>query len=71
MPINPFAPLIMFAILFGLSMDDELFLLSARGAVAVTSSRLQRPLLALVQAAAVSRSRSMPITSASLGAPSR
>jgi hypothetical protein len=71
MPINPFAPLIMFAILFGLSMDDELFLLSARGAVAVTSSRRQPPLLALVQAAAVSRSRSMPITSASLGAPSR
>ena len=28
MPINPFAPLIMFAILFGLSMDYEVFLLS-------------------------------------------
>ncbi len=27
-PINPFAPLIMFAILFGLSMDYEVFLLS-------------------------------------------
>ena len=28
MPINPFVPLIMFAILFGLSMDYEVFLLS-------------------------------------------
>ena len=28
MPINPFAPLMMFAILFGLSMDYEVFLLS-------------------------------------------
>ena len=28
MPINPFLPLIMFAILFGLSMDYEVFLLS-------------------------------------------
>ncbi len=28
MPISPFAPLIMFAILFGLSMDYEVFLLS-------------------------------------------
>ena len=28
MPINPFAPLIMFALLFGLSMDYEVFLLS-------------------------------------------
>ena len=28
MPINPFAPLIMFAILFGLSMDYEVFLLT-------------------------------------------
>jgi len=27
-PINPFAPLMMFAILFGLSMDYEVFLLS-------------------------------------------
>ena len=28
MPINPFLPLMMFAILFGLSMDYEVFLLS-------------------------------------------
>ena len=28
MPINPFVPMIMFAILFGLSMDYEVFLLS-------------------------------------------
>ena len=27
-PVNPFIPLIMFAILFGLSMDYEVFLLS-------------------------------------------
>ena len=28
-PMNPFVPMIMFAILFGLSMDYEVFLLSS------------------------------------------